>query len=104
MRDGIRAWDGGPDGALWSDTSFGEGIITGIKVLAILLNFGEYILMRRQFSIKHEQFLFLLRHRLHIDLFPLCGQHREDLKEWNDVDRALDALFAITGGRDRGRG
>jgi len=75
MGDGVWAWDSGPDGALRSHTSLGECIITGIKVFSILLNFSEHVLVRRELSIKHKQFLLLLRHRLHVNFLPLCWEH-----------------------------
>jgi len=72
----LRVWDCGTNGALRCDASLGESIVSRVKVFAILLDFHENILVRRELSVEPEQLLLLLAHRLNIDLVPLGWMHR----------------------------
>jgi hypothetical protein len=77
---GVR--DSGADCGLGSHTCFGEGIVTRVKIFAILryksdqwpnskqakkkylLDFGEYVLVGWELAIEAEEFLLLLSHGL----------------------------------------
>jgi len=60
MRDVLWIGNCRTHGVLRTDTSFGQGIITRIEVLAILLHLGEHVFMGREFAIQTEELLLLL--------------------------------------------
>jgi len=60
---------------LWTDASFGQGIITRIEVLPIFLHPSEDILVRREFAVQTEELLLLLSQLADINLLELCRNH-----------------------------
>jgi len=75
MRDVLWIRNRRPYSVLWTDAGFGQSIITGVKVLAILLHLSEGILMGREFAIQTEEFLLLLSQLADINLVALCRKH-----------------------------
>jgi len=75
MRNVLWIGNRRPYSVLWTDASFGQSIITRVKVFAILLHLSEDILMGREFAIQTEEFLLLLSQLADINLVALCRKH-----------------------------
>jgi len=60
--DVLGAGDCGSDCVLRCYTCLGHGIITRIKILAILGDFGEHILVGGEFAVETEELLLFFSH------------------------------------------
>lgn len=84
MRDVFRVGNSCADCGLRSHAGLGESIVTRVKVFAILLNFGEDVLVGGQLAVEAEELLFLFSHGAHVHLLALCGQHRAKRSGFDD--------------------
>lgn len=77
VRNVFRMGDSSADRGLRSHAGLGEGIVTRVKVFAILLYFGEHVLMGGELAVEAEELLLLLGQSANVNLLALSRQHCE---------------------------
>jgi len=63
------------DCVLRRDSRFRHGVVARIKVLAVLLDLAEDVLVGGELAVETEELLLLLRHGADVDLLALKRKH-----------------------------